>query len=492
MKGAAQHGSSRGSSMVAPWGGEPPLGMRDVSMKSYGVVTYANDVLRLCRKYGPWTGGHEIADFSKLFQITFPAEALSTYGVVYMRAKSFQVRNRQRNRQRNTQQQQHSSSNNIKTTTTTTEKTRIVNCNTSVLLSQCSTSAVPCINNHRHPPSAAGAAAAIQNHNNNNIPPSMTTPSSVWVQLYWKDEDKGTEEPAGDPIKIKPVPDYVADLKKIIKENDLKEELQHTGITQINVYSPKTCANNRGRYKAGKPLTQLIDGMKDATPPTSDEHPLIVGAPQQQPQQQRPQQPARNTILAWERGSDGSPTELPGEIAAPFSGSVVSSMSTSTRGHIQKVFQTAVLVRDKQQCVVSRKRYKQGSGNVEAAHIIPVAEGKDAARDAAQKASGLFSLYDTCNGISLEKGLHNAFDSYLWCVDEKGIFHLSDAERDAAKIEEYGLAKWAGNALNLNIGFGPGYPAEQILKARYELFLAKVGNKKPKGWKKASKKKTTR
>lgn len=197
-------------------------------------------------------------------------------------------------------------------------------------------------------------------------------------------------------------------------------------------------------------------------------------------------------VLAWERGSDGSPTELPGQITAPFSGSVASSMSTSTRGHIQKVFQTAVLARDKKQCVVSRQRYIQGCGNVEAAHLIPVAEGKDATLEAAEKASGLFSMYDTCNGISLEKGLHNAFDSYLWCVDEKGIFRLSDAERDAAKIEAHELDKWAGNSLNLNIGFGPGYPTEQILKARYELFLAKVRNKKSKGWKNASKKKKFR
>ena len=110
-----------------------------------------------------------------------------------------------------------------------------------------------------------------------------------------------------------------------------------------------------------------------------------------------------------------------------------------------------------------------------------MAEGKASDRDDAEKASGLFNVYDTCNGISLEARLHTAFDSYLWCMDEKGIFCLSDAERDAAKILEYGLAKWKGNELNLGIGRESGYPTEQLLKARYDLFRAKVEKKKRSG-----------
>ena len=51
------------------------------------------------------------------------------------------------------------------------------------------------------------------------------------------------EEPAGDPIKIRPVPDDVADLKKKVKDDDLKEKLQRIGITQVNVYPPKSCAS---------------------------------------------------------------------------------------------------------------------------------------------------------------------------------------------------------------------------------------------------------
>ena len=74
-----------------------------------------------------------------------------------------------------------------------------------------------------------------------------------------------------------------------------------------------------------------------------------------------------------------------------------------------------------------------------ALHIIPLAERKDSARDAPQAASGLWSFYDTGNGMSFKARLHAAFDSHLWCMDEGGIFHQSDAERDEAKIREYGF-----------------------------------------------------
>lgn len=82
-------------------------------------------------------------------------------------------------------------------------------------------------------------------------------------------------------------------------------------------------------------------------------------------------------VLAWDRGSDGLKTELPGEIAAPFSGTVVSSMSTSTRMHTQKVYPNRIA--GKRQAAMGRvwkETQTKGSGNVEAAHTIPVAEGK--------------------------------------------------------------------------------------------------------------------
>ena len=141
----------------------------------------------------------------------------------------------------------------------------------------------------------------------------------VWDRLYWADKDKGTEEPAGDdpikirpvpddvadlkvaalprldpallgevkvyppksdPIKIRPVPDEVVDLEKKVKDDDLKEELQGIGITQINVYPPKSCAS-REKYPASKELSAVMAELRGTTPPTSSDHPLVVVAPAQ-------------------------------------------------------------------------------------------------------------------------------------------------------------------------------------------------------------------
>lgn len=122
-------------------------------------------------------------------------------------------------------------------------------------------------------PTAPAAAA------NNNTPPFMDT-TFVWARLYWEDKDKGTVKPAGeDPIKIRPVPKYVADLMKKAKDDDLKEELQRTGITQFSVYPPKSCANQE-KYPAGKQLSEVMAELK-GTPPTSPDHPLVVVSPAQ-------------------------------------------------------------------------------------------------------------------------------------------------------------------------------------------------------------------
>ena len=358
--------------------------------------------------------------------------------------------------------------------------------------------------------------------------------SFVWVRLYYK----GNDEPEGQPIKIKPIPEDVDALARRLKENDMKKELSHAGLTEIYIFPPGT-----------KPPFSQDKALKSWDPIPSNSsgpQPLIVVAPAQKQQQERQvvcrtwgeskyplrylpansyddlkQQASQqfefdadkvtlyyipnqndltsrkkiqgdtdleefiqiaNTpaVLAWERGSNGSPKEFPGVIATPFSGSNVSSISTSTRGTIQKDFQTAVLARDKKKCVVSEKIYKPGSGNVQAAHIIPVAKKNDSSLDDARNASGLWSLYDTCNGISLEARLHTAFDSYLWCMDEWGTFHLSDAEKDAAKINEYKLDTLNGKTLKLNIDGGSGYPTAQLLQARYNLFRSKVDEKKQK------------
>ena len=357
--------------------------------------------------------------------------------------------------------------------------------------------------------------------------------SFVWVQLYYKGKDK----PEGQPIKIKPIPEDVADLAEAAIAK-LPNSLSHCDAADLFVYPPDT-----------KPPFSQDKALKSWDPIPSNSsgpQPLIVVAPAQKQQQERQvvcrtwgeskyplrylpansyddlkqqasQQfefdadkvtlyyiPNRNdltsrkkiqgdtdleefiqiantpAVLAWERGSNGSPKEFPGVIATPFSGSNVSSISISSRGHVQKVFQTAVLARDGGECIVSKMRYKQGSGNVQAAHIIPVAKKNDSSLDDARNASGLWSLYDTCNGISLEASLHTAFDSYLWCMDETGKFYLSDAEKDAAKINEYKLDTLNGKTLKLNIDGGSGYPTAQLLKARYELFRFKVDEKKKK------------
>ena len=105
--------------------------------------------------------------------------------------------------------------------------------------------------------------------------------SYVWVQLYYEGKDK----PKGSSIKIRPIPEDVADLIEAAKAK-LKKGLDHAGLTEISVYPPKSSGNN-SKYKPGKPLKEAIDELKTANPPTSNDHPLIVVAPApQQPQQQ--------------------------------------------------------------------------------------------------------------------------------------------------------------------------------------------------------------
>ena len=366
--------------------------------------------------------------------------------------------------------------------------------------------------------------------------------SSVWVQLFYK----GKDEPEGQPIPIEASEikygGIIAGLKEAVKDK-MAEELTHCSAAKLVVYSPETTPPF-SQDKAIDPGDHVPAGTTSKNPlivvapaPKQQQQRLVscrtwssegnhlsynLQANSYHDLKQQASQkftfdaekvtlyyiPNRNdvisrkkiqgdsdleefiqisntpAVLAWERGSDGSPRELPGEIAAPYTGSNVSSISTSTRGHIQKVFQTAVLERDKQKCVVSGKVYKQGSGNVEAAHIIPVASPLDVRRQA-----GLHNLYDTRNGMLLESTLHEDFELYVWCMDEEGKFCLSDVECHAAKIKDYKLAKWEGNSLNLNIGFHPDAPTKETLKSRYDLFLSEVDKKKQKEWQRVSRKK---
>ena len=59
----------------------------------------------------------------------------------------------------------------------------------------------------------------------------------------------------------------------------VKDKLElEARLNLIFVYPPKTCAS-KSHYKSGKPLKEVIDELKNKTPPTSDDHPLIVVAP---------------------------------------------------------------------------------------------------------------------------------------------------------------------------------------------------------------------
>ncbi|KAG7372872.1 HNH endonuclease [Nitzschia inconspicua] len=367
--------------------------------------------------------------------------------------------------------------------------------------------------------------------------------SSVWVQIYYK----GKYEPKGQPVEIEPIPKNVGALKAIVLPKLDPTELAEIFVYPPDTEPPFSDQTAIRGDKIVEELIDEF-GNKNPPLSIGYDHPLIVVAPappQPAPflvncrtwsnENNHPgiyrlransyndlnQQASHKfelaaaklslyfipdgknidsrkkikedsdledfmqlggnpVVLAWEQGSDGSPKELPGEIALPFSGSAASSLSTSTRGYIQKLFQAQLLERDKSKCVVSGKQFKQGSGNVEAAHIIPVASPLNVRHRA-----GLRGLYDTRNGMLLESRLHKAFDSYVWCMNEEGKFCLSDAKCHIAEIGKYELSQWEGKTLNLRIGIDPDAPTKATLKARYDLFLAKVKEKKQKENKKS-------
>jgi len=131
------------------------------------------------------------------------------------------------------------------------------------------------------------------------VPTTTTTTSTtmstfVWVHLYLKGEDK----PTGNPVKIKPIPEDVDALARRLKDDDLKEDLQHCSRRTLFVYPPGTNVTavggpDKDHYKPGKKLFVLIEELENATPPTpidNDDHPLIVVAPgPRQQQQENPQ-----------------------------------------------------------------------------------------------------------------------------------------------------------------------------------------------------------
>ncbi|KAG7357625.1 hypothetical protein IV203_002318 [Nitzschia inconspicua] len=125
----------------------------------------------------------------------------------------------------------------------------------------------------------------------------MSPPASfVWVQLYYKEK----EEPEGRVFKTKPVPDDVDALAKEVKE-ERRNTLSHCDATDLSVYSPGTKPPfaQGNSIKPGKKLEELIEELKDETPPTSDDHPLVVVAPSPR---QRLAPPAKKRKLAYQFG----------------------------------------------------------------------------------------------------------------------------------------------------------------------------------------------
>ena len=99
-------------------------------------------------------------------------------------------------------------------------------------------------------------------------------PSSVWVQLYY--EGKGE---VGKPIKIRPIPEDVADLAK-----EAKKELElDAGLNLIYVYPPGTKPpfSEQTSIRGDKLLKELIEELGNKNPRVSIgyDHPLIVVAP---------------------------------------------------------------------------------------------------------------------------------------------------------------------------------------------------------------------
>ena len=190
------------------------------------------------------------------------------------------------------------------------------------------------------------------------------------------------------------------------------------------------------------------------------------------------------TIYIWPRGSPSlSPDPLPSlvEIQRSSAESLSdSSDSSSRRGNVQTLFRNAVRERDDFKCVLSGEVLRPKAGNLEAAHII----GVELSLADTRKAAGVLNPYDTANGMLLEKSLHVAFDSYMWCMDESLKVHVSEDGKNN------GLDKWEGQSLSLRISDGTDHkcPPRALLKARFNLYEEKVKERKERNEKKKAKK----
>jgi hypothetical protein len=108
---------------------------------------------------------------------------------------------------------------------------------------------------------------------------STTTPlashgSAVWVQLYYKGEVKGEDEPVGESFEIDPIPKNVYALKKKVKEDNVNK-LKHADAADLKVYPSGTTVPES---------TESLDPGDPVPADTSSKMPLIVIAP-------KPEQP---------------------------------------------------------------------------------------------------------------------------------------------------------------------------------------------------------
>ena len=103
--------------------------------------------------------------------------------------------------------------------------------------------------------------------------------SFVWVQLYYEYEERVEIQENRVDIEIAEIPNgNISGLARRLKENHMKNDLSHCDRGRIRVYPPKS-SGDENKYKSGKKLKEVIDELKNTTPPTSDDHPLIVVAP---------------------------------------------------------------------------------------------------------------------------------------------------------------------------------------------------------------------
>jgi hypothetical protein len=112
------------------------------------------------------------------------------------------------------------------------------------------------------------------------------TMSSVWVQLYYKGEAKPVED--ADPIKIKPIPEDVSDLKeKVIEKAKTMLGVQVYNLFIYPVGTVPPVSNDTEYLQANTPGAEAAEG-------SSYEKPLIVIAP-------KPEQPNGSRVgEKWE------------------------------------------------------------------------------------------------------------------------------------------------------------------------------------------------